>query len=55
MFSNNLKSDLNLFIKCKDNIDYENRDEKEDCCSKTTNLYVQEEYERKELNDFVDF
>ena len=60
MFINHLKSDLNLCIKYNDNIEDENRDENEneeneDCCSKMTNLYVQDEYERKELNDFVDF
>jgi hypothetical protein len=60
MFINHIKSDLNLFIKYNDNVVDENRDENEneeneDCCSKMTNLYVQDEYERKELNDFVDF
>ena len=60
MFINHLKSDLNLCIKYNDNIEDENRDENEneeneDCCSKMTNLYVQDEYKRKELNDFVDF
>jgi len=57
MFINHLKSDLNFYIKYNDNIEDENRDENEneDCCSKMTNLYVQDEYERKELNDFVDF
>ena len=60
MFINQLKSDLNLCIKYNDNIEDENRDENEneeneDCCSKMSNLYAQDEYERKELNDFVDF
>ena len=60
IFINHIKSDLNLCIKFNDNVEDENRDENEneeneDCCSKMTNLYVQEEYERKEINDFVDF
>ena len=60
IFINHIKSDLNLYVKCNDNIEDENRDENEneeneDCCSKMTNLYVQDEYERKELNDFVEF
>ena len=60
IFINHIKSDLNLCIKFNDNVEDENRDENEneeneDCCSKMTNLYVQDEYERKEINDFVDF
>ena len=60
MIINHIKSDLNLCIKYNEDVEDENRDqseneENEDCCSKMTNLYAQDEYERKELNDFVDF
>ena len=51
---NHIKPDLNLCIQYNENRD-ENDEENEDCCSKMTNLYIQDEYERKELNEFVDF